>query len=269
MRKPWRLDYDHPQGEVQQLVFFATHAVGSRYWDFRGARPGVDTWLLRHYAKSFPSYARLWALQYKQHLAGLTYDERLSKVIGAGAASWGDHAVLQAFPLLARVVNVTSTWPRFPGEAAPPSDVNLRRYYWFHTSLIVWNASFGALYPNASYWWRVELDVIAFPSWGAVLEQHRHQVQDVLLPKVISYTQHVQYPHWKSNMRFLGQVSEEQWVYSLVSVGRYSQRFMRYMRSRWELGEAWYEEIWLPTACLKMGDFVAPVESSRVLAAVS
>jgi len=75
----------------------------------------------------------------------------------------------------------------------------------------------------------------------------------VLLPKVISYTQHAQYPHWKSNMRFLGQVSEEQWVYSLVSVGRYSQRFMRYMRSRWELGEAWYEEIWLPTACLKMG----------------
>lgn len=43
----------------------------------------------------------------------------------------------------------------------------------------------------------------------------------------------------------------EQWVYGLVSVGRYSQRFVEALSERWAQGRIGYEEVALPMACVQ------------------
>jgi len=101
----------------------------------------------------------------------------------------------------------------------------------------------------------VEPDVVAFPSWGAVLENYSASSADVLLPWVVRYIDKPSgYQHWRSNEGFLHMVPKPLWSYSLVSAGRYSLPFMSYMRRHWEHGEAWYEEILLPTMCRLMGE---------------
>lgn len=100
----------------------------------------------------------------------------------------------------------------------------------------------------------IEADVLASPSWGAVVAAHRPYDADVLVPELHARRDTPRYQHWAANSGYLRTLKQTDGVYSLVSAGRYSQRFMEHMRWRWEAGEAWYEEIVLPTACLELGE---------------
>ena len=44
-----------------------------------------------------------------------------------------------------------------------------------------------------------------------------------------------------------------------MSLVRYSRRFLWQMRERWARGEAWYEEVWIPTLCAALQEGVATV----------
>lgn len=96
----------------------------------------------------------------------------------------------------------------------------------------------------------IESDTLADPTLRDIVYAHRTMTADVLLPRVVTYDQQpVTYPHWRTNQGFLHNIPNSTWSYALVSAGRYSLRFMAYMRAEWQRGEAWYEEIWFPTLC--------------------
>lgn len=137
-------------GVVTQIVFFALH--GGTEWDFVQDRPGTDTKILKHYAASLPRWVRLWALQYREESANdrIEVSYNVSRFIAAGACSWGRAALKRIFP---RLVNRTNMPSEHPGLALT-SEVNLRRYFWFHSSLILWNVTFGHAYPHVNFWWR-------------------------------------------------------------------------------------------------------------------
>eukprot|EP00965_Chrysotila_dentata_P074490 2460155-Pleurochrysis_carterae.AAC.5 len=178
-------------------------------------------------------------------LAGAASDE-----LGEGVCVWGDAALRTLFPRLAVSIDTHQ------GMASTP-EANHRRYFWFHASLMVWNASFGHAYPNVKYWWRIEPDVLFSGSWAALLRHTlahpRSGSDDVLLPRLTTYMQDPKsYPHWQYNMDILKNIPKERWVYSLVSVGRYSTRFLHHMTELWAAGILGYEEIFLPMACIAL-----------------
>lgn len=89
-----------------------------------------------------------------------------------------------------------------------------------------------------------------YPSLGDVIDAHHQSSADVLLPFIARHAdQPKAYEHWFSNQLYLQSVPKDLWSYALVSAGRYSLHFMGSMSREWERGEAWYEEIWLPTKC--------------------
>ena len=123
------------------------------------------------------------------------------------------------------------------------------RYFWFHASLLLWNATYGHAYPAVRYWWRIEPDVLFAGSWSYLLAIASRDTADLLLPQYTRWADHPNYPHWEWNAPILAGVPRSEWVYSLVSIGRYSMRFMRVMASKWAAGVAGYEEILLPLSC--------------------
>ena len=129
------------------------------------------------------------------------------------------------------------------------------RRRWFHCSLALWNASFGAGYPRLRWWWRVELDVAFAGSWGWLAERTESVSADVLLASVVPYENKsgVVYPHWQTNAHLLHGVPREEWTYALVSIGRYSGRFLGEMAARWARGAIGFEEVALPMTCYALG----------------
>jgi hypothetical protein len=154
---------------------------------------------------------------------------------------------------------------------------HIRLYYFFHTSLLLWNATFGHAYPHAEYLWRLEIDVLyaGARSVAALLERPMHSMHaswDVLLPDLTyrdanfsvmgAYTGEKNYPHWEiadgrhaiasplpPQEAILAGVPHDHQLAALVSVGRYSTSFLRLMRDKWDAGIIGYEEILLPTTC--------------------
>lgn len=142
---------------------------------------------------------------------------------------------------------------------------HIRRYFYFHSSLLLWNQSFGQHYPALRYMWRLEPDVLFAGSWATLLERtdpmtishHPGRTTtrdaDVLLPRVTLQDHDPGYPHWAFNHEYLKTVPSSKRAYSLVSIGRYSLRFLGHMALRWAAGLLVYEEILLPTTCLVLG----------------
>ena len=253
------------QPHVQQLVFFATHALTP-----------LDVRLYRHYSRQLrysQSRARLWVLLYQPAQDGVQSLPDASKEVEAGVCVWGDGTLRRALPALAA---------RTAGASANTPDPNHRRYFWFHSSLLLWNRTFGHAYPNVRYLWRVEPDVLFAGSWTELVGlADRQQSVDLLLPHLTTHAAHPgvipcdpnpgpqagcphpsagsfdahsaphcgQYPHWGRNKHILRRIPREEWVYSLVSIGRFSRRFMELMARKWAAGIAGYEEILLPMSC--------------------
>lgn len=157
---------------VQHLLFFATHEM-----------PDRDIRYYRHVSRQLKlqpaASARMWVLVYSSELDHVRASVPHSEQIDAGVAYWGDGALRRALPKLARAVN----GPPATSERNP----NHRRYYWFHSSLLLWNLTFGHAYPSLSYWWRIEPDVLFSGSWADLVMRSDYNPYwrgvDLLLPR--------------------------------------------------------------------------------------
>ena len=145
--------------------------------------------------------------------------------------------------------------PCFCGTQAAELDPNHRRYYYFTASLLLWNQSLGMHFPQVKFWWRIEPDVAFSGAWSALLQRiddasaGSHEA-DVLLPRVIPYRVDPGFPHYAKNLDVLQGLPKSSWCRSLVSIGRYSQRFMAHMAEVWHKGMIGFEEVFLPTQCV-------------------
>ena len=161
---------------------------------------------------------------------------------GAELFLWNEGGLRRLFPLLSTTLASSS------GLAATPRKVS--KYFFFHASLLLWQATFGHAYPRLEYYWRMEPDVAFAGPLATMLELARPVRADVLLPHIESERQNPTWPHWKRNAPLLVGVPAEKRLMSLVPVGRYSWRFLNgTMAARWSEGYFGYEEITLPTAC--------------------
>lgn len=113
---------------TEQLIFFATHELTP-----------VDVRLFRHYSRQLrysahPSLARLWVLLYRPAENGVGALIQESTMVEAGVCVWGNAAMQRALPAL--YTNATRISINTPNP-------NHRRYFWFHSSLLLWNRTFG------------------------------------------------------------------------------------------------------------------------------
>ncbi|KAL1522884.1 hypothetical protein AB1Y20_017849 [Prymnesium parvum] len=219
---------------TRQILFFATHLLSP-----------VDLRIFRHYSRQLryaspPSFARLWLLLYQPAADGVHPLPHTSREIEAGACAWGDGALRLALPAVAASAAVA---------ASSTPNANHRRYFWFHSSLLLWNRTFGYAYPSVRYWWRIEPDVLFAGSWSSLVRLAERRPTDLVLPQLTSHEAQPSYSHWVRNRHFLKQRPRREWVYSLVSIGRYSRHFMELMTSKWAAGITAYEEILLPMSC--------------------
>ena len=165
-----------------------------------------------------------------------------------GTTIWGERAVWRRFPRLEEAVR---THPHIQEE-----EPYLRRYYWFHSSLLLWLEEFAHCFPKVKHVWRVEPDVLFTGTIDQLVSLSDNEHADVLLADVhmgvngsmLSTANN--YNHF-AFQTFLDRIPPERIAWSLVSIGRYSATFLRHhMASRWAEGMAGYEEILLPTSCL-------------------
>ena len=236
---------------AEQIVTFATHDLSS-----------TEQRLFSHYAQQLKlatdARAALWVLLFKPWQETVETDHAASAAVGGGVCTWGDGALRRALPRLARSIEVHAV-------RAKENDPNHMRYFWFTSSLLLWNRSYGHAYPKANFIWRIEPDVCFAGSWASLLSRFDVRVDsgraDVLLPKVTTHAEDPGYPHWERNDETLHDLPRSSWVYSLVSIGRYSRRFLEAMAKQWEAGTIGYEEIFLPTACVKLGPGACRLQS--------
>eukprot|EP00316_Scyphosphaera_apsteinii_P002260 CAMPEP_0119307680 /NCGR_PEP_ID=MMETSP1333-20130426/8104_1 /TAXON_ID=418940 /ORGANISM="Scyphosphaera apsteinii, Strain RCC1455" /LENGTH=304 /DNA_ID=CAMNT_0007311275 /DNA_START=49 /DNA_END=960 /DNA_ORIENTATION=- len=243
--------------ELTSVVFFATHEL-----------PSADATLLRWYVKDIESSAEkgraeFWTLLYrgpaswqesqKEIRGGGEMHEELEQwraATGTQICEW-DETVLHVF--FPRLEYGLATNPAFNRTR----HANLKRYFYFHASLMVWFASYGQQprFLALKYLWRLEPDVLYSGRISALIGGMANVHADVLLPKLISWERNSDYTHWKKNAPFLKQVPPNKWVWSLVSIGRYSTTFIQHkMAPQWAAGIVAYEEISLPVTCLKSAD---------------
>ena len=254
-----------PAAGVEQIFFLASHVSGcnvnaqtSQGSDFTGCRANPsDARLVERYAREVQSQptTSIWLFLYREGYDRFTRVQ-LRPVNGTppcrscidGTSVWGERALWNRFPRLEEAVR---THPHIHKE-----EIYLRRFYWFHASLLMWLETFGHCHPRVKYLWRVESDVLFAGRLDQLIDLSSNDAADVLLPDL----------HMSVNGSVLGQASSynhfawqtftdalppERIGWSLVSIGRYSTTFLRrHMASRWEEGVTGYEEILLPTTCL-------------------
>jgi len=157
--------------------------------------------------------------------------------------------------------------------------------------LALWNAThFGSEDAQAQFWWRVEPDVLYSGSWQGLLDGLAMQPPfDLVLPRLHSAAEEANalrvappYPHWcapwhpapapshsrTSHARIAccaggGRLEHEallqglppnRRLWSLVSVSRLSRTFVQHLTTEWwRKGRVGYEEVLLPTACVRAG----------------
>uniref|UniRef100_A0A7S4AZV4 Uncharacterized protein n=1 Tax=Chrysotila carterae TaxID=13221 RepID=A0A7S4AZV4_CHRCT len=229
------------QNRVTNVVFFATHTT---------ARD--DSRLIRHYSQKMRRdaslHAEAWTLLYedsgKKEGHGYLDLHAWENYTDARLFVWNEAKLFDLFSALP--VALAS----IPG-VSQTKNIYLKRYFYFHASLLLWNTSHGQEYPHLRYWWRLELDVVFPMGIGMVIRTASLQNADVLLPKLIPASKNTQYQHFQKNTAWLSNISRALWTWSLVSIGRYSSRFLRdIMRPQWQSGQIAYEEIALPTSCM-------------------
>ena len=243
---------------VSQLLMISSHVTGcpSRDDELSACRvQPLDARLLDRYAlelRTQPNTAA-WLLLYREGYDQFTRVQLAppgatpcQSCANASVCMWGERAVWKRFPRLEQAIR---THPHIHKEPR-----YLQFYYWFHASLLVWLEMFGPCYPKAKYIWRVEPDVLFAGTVDQLVDLSNNEPADVLLPEVqFAVNGSVQSNHYHhfAYQTFLDTLSSDRVVWSLVSIGRYSTRFLSgHMARLWAAGVAGYEEILLPTACL-------------------
>lgn len=227
--------------KVRQAVFFATHEFDD-----------TDVRLVRHYVAELTatkgSHARLFVLLFRTEAAPplsaselASWRERGTRC-GADVFLWSEAGLRRLFPKLSNALNTSHRPMRTPRKVS--------KYLFFHASLLLWHATFGARYPRVEHYWRIEPDVLFAGPLSQLLELAAGSRADVLVPHVETQLQTPTWPHWWRNEAVLRGVPSSQRLMSLVPIGRYSRRFLHGpMARRWESGQVGYEEITLPTTC--------------------
>ena len=230
---------------VEQLLFFATHEVSA-----------MDARLLHHYTLQLRDAVRtaLWVLLYRPALEQVETGE--SVALGLPVCAWGDGALRRELPRLSEQIGRIARLGEGLGEgnegrySSTKTKANQGRYFWFHSTLLLWNVSFGHAYPSLRFLWRVEPDVVYAGSLGMLVKRTSITRSDLLMPSLRSWEQHRSYPHWQvASHTYLQGVSRKLWKYGLVSMTRLSSRFLAQMAVRWRAGVIGYEEILLPMTC--------------------
>lgn len=265
---------------VEQVVFVATHAVDAS-----------DAVLLRHYSDVLRPLVKVegWLLLYADEHTGQSVAHHSGREDhGMQVCQWGNADVRRVFPRVADSLQRSAHNGSIELLLRDHLPTYLPLYYFFHTSLLIWNATHGHAYPRLQYFWRLELDVL-FAGSNSLADmvmrplQSAHAAWDVLLPDVMFRNReksemgsHARsgdnvYPHWliAEGNRTKAELSPQESILrgipqahqasALVCVGRFSSNFLRIMERKWLAGVIGYEEILLPTSCISARDCeVAP-----------
>ena len=174
----------------------------------------------------------------------------LATASGSGMQTcvWGEDAIRSHFPRLWAAAAARATVHRnFTGV----HDASFyRRFDWFHASLSVWYTQIGrTVLPAVQWFWRLELDVLFAAPLDALIRKSAGDPADVLLPDFQAHNDTAAWPFWEAN-RHLWEHAVVPRRHAMVSIGRYSRRFvLTLMQRHWEAGLAGFEEILLPMAC--------------------
>ena len=228
-----------PTTPLRQAIFFATHTLDD-----------VDERLLRHYSRELAAVPTvgLFTLLFRSEAAAplaagelATWDAR-SKRSGVDLWLWDEPGLRQLFPNLELALHRSAAHKSTPKAVA--------NYFFFHCSLLLWNATFGHLHPSIEYYWRMEPDALFAGSLSRMVELAAPVRVDVLLPHIEPQSNWAAWPHWSRNSELIANTPADKRFMSLVSFGRYSAHFLRSIMAReWTAGKVGYEEITLPTTC--------------------
>jgi len=258
--------------------------------------------ILRHYKQALTAlpFAQPWVLFYAEaNVTGALQEQlRRQQQHGLPVCVWGDADIARVFPQIAHSLLISNQSGTIDLERRERLPHYLALYHFFHSSLLVWNATHGHAYPAARYFWRLEIDVL-YSDVGSLATmiqrpmRSSHAHFDLLLPDVTMRNENLtmmggharnaddSYPHWllaegkgtngrHSKMELapqediLSQVPRHLQAYALVCVGRFSSIFLRdIMGPLWHRGTIGYEEILLPTTCFQNDDCTLAPFGSR------
>ena len=107
------------------------------------------------------------------------------------------------------------------------------------------------MYPSVRFFWRLEPDAVYTGNLQTLLNISAGIPADVLLPQYLRFKNSPGYSHWRNNEAYLSRVPKQKWSWSLVSIGRYSRRYITDIMPRsWKSMGVVYEEIGIPVSCL-------------------
>ena len=252
---------DQTEGKpLRQALFFATHVLDS-----------VDSKLIRHLVHDLQPRpeARLFVLHFREQ-SNMSITELAALRTQATASDadvwlWNEDGLRHAFPRVASALANGTARGSFRGSSTrrqrtPRAFV---RYHFFHASLSLWNLTFGHRWPSIEYFWRIEPDALFAGSLTDLLRLTSSVQKDVLLPSIVPKgPSNMAWPHWQRNADEFPDQPGALLHSSLVSFGRYSNRFLRdVMEVRWADGRLGYEEISLPTACARAAENKCSMDS--------
>ena len=82
-----------------------------------------------------------------------------ASMAGVAVCAWTFEHVRRALPAVAAALDAR--------YANPSREAYLARYWWMHTSLLLWSATFSHAHPRLKYLWRLEADVRGRPTVDA------------------------------------------------------------------------------------------------------
>ena len=120
--------------------------------------------------------------------AELTVWRGRSESCGADIFLWDEEGLRHLFPPLGHTIATSHSRAHTPKS--------FRNYFFFHASLLLWNATFGQSYPSIERFWRIEPDAIFAGPLSRMLELASPVTADVLLPHIEAQHQNPTWPHW-------------------------------------------------------------------------
>ena len=226
------------RGQVTQLLFFASHEIDQ-----------ADARILDHYRSQLASVVQteLWLILLADADGRLPTTTEMFVPRTLSQFLWTERALHETFPALATAVSNSLA------VLASEPIANHARYYYYHSSLLLWHRHCGAEYPKLRFLWRIEPDVVFLGRMSALLEFSAGIAADLLVPELHTYQRTArQYDHWERNNASLEALHapRQKWAWSLVSISRTTPHFLtRVMPKTWESGRVMYEEIGLPVTC--------------------
>mgnify|MGYP006146508961 CR=1 FL=1 len=263
---------------VEHAFFSATHALDA-----------TDASLLRYYESNLRAlpHVTAWLLVFAGDeqsadpvVSGLVANQRSwQEEHRLPVCIWGMADIRRVFPRVHASVQRSKQYGSLELLAREKLGAYMRFYYYFHTSLVIWNVTHGQAYPRLRYFWRLEVDVLyaGINLLAGMIDRPRgsgHEEFDLLLPDISFRTATTTmmkawkpagdkyYPHWHIaegrgtleplplSEAILHNVPHESHAYALVCAGRFSVNFLRLMSAKWQAGVIGYEEILLPTTCI-------------------